>query len=457
MVSRILPRKKTDSRTKVEKIKELDEFLDGRDYTGAIALLEHKQKSEPSLQNSLWLAYCAYHAGEYQTAVQTYENLLKQKDCPQEVNLYLCCAYLMIGQNDEARKIAEKQPKGELQNRILLHLAHKSGDDKKTSYYHSLLTTSVEDQMTYGAINFFRGHYGEPMVTYKSLITEHSTFLAVNVYLGICYFKMDYFDEALACARAYLDKYPDSPTAINLEASCLYRIVSPKSADQCLRKLKSFAESDLSFAKDLILHNTVVFRNGETALQVLPALVDVVPEARKNLIIYYLKKNDVDLAFSHAEGLTSKTPTEYLLKALVYVMLGYEKKQDPNIGRAAQYFKVVAESKDEESRSLFSTEKASSKSAILDTITGRLAMASYYFIIKDYHQAVIYYNSIIQFNKDDDRFNFNYGQANLFAENYEEAADALSKVRDPRYISYSTYQQSLVRACKLHLINISNV
>ena len=155
---------------------------------------------------------------------------------------------------------------------------------------------------------------------------------------------MDYFDEALACARAYLEKYPDSPTAINLEAACLYRIVSPRAADQCLRKLKSFAESDLSFAKDLILHNTVVFRNGETALQVLPSLVDVVPEARKNLIIYYLKKSkisdfknmlitgwifsdDVDLAFSHAEGLTSKTPTEYLLKALVYGMLGYEKKQ----------------------------------------------------------------------------------------------------------------------------------
>uniref|UniRef100_A0A914PCV1 Tetratricopeptide repeat protein n=1 Tax=Panagrolaimus davidi TaxID=227884 RepID=A0A914PCV1_9BILA len=126
-------------------------------------------------------------------------------------------------------------------------------------------------------------------------------------------------------------------------------------------------------------------------------------------------------------------------------MLGYEKKQDPNIGRAAQYFKVVAESKDEESRSLFSTE-TTSKSDILDTITGRLAMASYYFIIKDYHQAVIYYNSVIQFNKDDDKFNFNYGQANLFAENYEEAADALSKVKDQRYTSYSTYQQSLVRA-----------
>lgn len=83
--------------------------MDARDYSGAIALLEHKQKTEPSLQNSLWLAYCAYHGGEYQMAAHTYEALIKQKDCPQEVNLYLCCAYLMIGQHEDARKIAERR------------------------------------------------------------------------------------------------------------------------------------------------------------------------------------------------------------------------------------------------------------------------------------------------------------------------------------------------------------
>lgn len=34
----------------------------------------------------------------------------------------------------------------------------------------------------------------------------------------------------------------------------------------------------------------VVFRSGESALQVLPPLVDVIPEARLNLVIYYLKQ-----------------------------------------------------------------------------------------------------------------------------------------------------------------------
>ena len=34
----------------------------------------------------------------------------------------------------------------------------------------------------------------------------------------------------------------------------------------------------------------VVFRGGEGALQVLPPLIDVLPEARLNLVIYYLKQ-----------------------------------------------------------------------------------------------------------------------------------------------------------------------
>ena len=46
----------------------------------------------------------------------------------------------------------------------------------------------------------------------------------------------------------------------------------------------------LTFAQDLVRHNLVVFRSGEGALQVLPALVDVIPEARLNLVIYYLKQ-----------------------------------------------------------------------------------------------------------------------------------------------------------------------
>jgi intraflagellar transport protein 56 len=34
----------------------------------------------------------------------------------------------------------------------------------------------------------------------------------------------------------------------------------------------------------------VVFRSGENAMQTLPPLIDVFPEAKLNLVIYHLKK-----------------------------------------------------------------------------------------------------------------------------------------------------------------------
>jgi hypothetical protein len=50
---------------------------------------------------------------------------------------------------------------------------------------------------------------------------------------------------------------------------------------------------------DLLKHNICVFRGGENALSVLPPLIDVIPEARLNLVIYLLKHtNDWEEAYS---------------------------------------------------------------------------------------------------------------------------------------------------------------
>ncbi len=56
-----------------------------------------------------------------------------------------------------------------------------------------------------------------------------------------------------------------------------------------MRTLIDASSPSFTYAKDLIRHNLVVFRSGEGALQVLPPLVDVLPEARLNLVIYHLK------------------------------------------------------------------------------------------------------------------------------------------------------------------------
>merc|ERR1711998_617072 len=67
-------------------------------------------------------------------------------------------------------------------------------------------------------------------------------------------------------------------------------------------------------ANDLIRHNMVVFSMGDSALQVLPQLVDFIPEARLNLVIYYLRHEGVQEAFDLIKDLEPSTPQEYILK-----------------------------------------------------------------------------------------------------------------------------------------------
>lgn len=79
------------------------------------------------------------------------------------------------------------------------------------------------------------------------------------------------------------------------------------------------------FCEDLIKHNMVVFREGEGALQVLPGLVDILPEARLNLVIYYLRQGENEEAYELIKDMEPAIPQEYILKAIVNVVAGQEK------------------------------------------------------------------------------------------------------------------------------------
>lgn len=54
-----------------------------------------------------------------------------------------------------------------------------------------------------------------------------------------------------------MDKFEDSPIAVNLKACNQYRLYNSKAADNELKSLKNLTQSELLFAKDVILHNTV--------------------------------------------------------------------------------------------------------------------------------------------------------------------------------------------------------
>ena len=65
-----------------------------------------------------------------------------------------------------------------------------------------------------------------------------------------------------------------------------------------------------------------MFRGGENALQVLPPLVDFIPEARLNLVIHYLKNDEVNEAYQLIKDMECVLPKEYILKAVVHAVIG---------------------------------------------------------------------------------------------------------------------------------------
>ena len=124
--------------------------------------------------------------------------------------------------------------------------------------------------------------------------------------MALCHYKLDFNDISQEMLDPYVKKNPESATAVNLQACNQYRLFNGKAAEVNRRESHSFLTSiafqnDLrlfleklstsyNYARDLFRHNMVVFQSGQGALQVLPSLVDVIPEARLNLVIYYLKE-----------------------------------------------------------------------------------------------------------------------------------------------------------------------
>lgn len=88
----------------------------------------------------------------------------------------------------------------------------------------------------------------------------------------------------------------------------------------------------------MLRHNLVVFRGGENALQTLPPLVDVIPEARLNLVIYYLKNDQTQDAYNLIKDMECMAPKEYILKAVVHLVIGQNSEQKEHLRIAQNFF-----------------------------------------------------------------------------------------------------------------------
>ena len=62
-------------------------------------------------------------------------------------------------------------------------------------------------------------------------------------------------------------------------------------------------------------------------LQVFPPLIDVIPEARLNLFNFHPKNNQETEAYNLIKDMECVVPKEYILKAVVHLVIGQKKGQ----------------------------------------------------------------------------------------------------------------------------------
>eukprot|EP00002_Diphylleia_rotans_P017202 TRINITY_DN333_c0_g1_i1.p1 TRINITY_DN333_c0_g1~~TRINITY_DN333_c0_g1_i1.p1 ORF type:complete len:554 (+),score=141.49 TRINITY_DN333_c0_g1_i1:64-1725(+) len=418
-----------DAKKKKKKIPKLDDLINSRDYVGAMTLLEF-QKSTEKIDDKLmlWLAYSAFHLGDFKKALKIYQDLLATGSADPVVHVYVACCLFYMGMYKEAEDEANQGPECPLQNRILFHIAHKMNDENKLMLHHQRLEDTIEDQLCLSSIHCLRSHYQEAIDIYKRILLEKRDFAALNVYVAMCYYKLDYYDVSHEVLSVYLQQHPDSGIALNLKACNHFRLYNGKAAEAEIKGLLDSSSHSHTSARDLMKHNMVVFRNGENAMQILSPLVDVIPEARLNLVIYHLRNEEYQEAYELMKDLEPTTPQEYILKGVVHAAVGQQTDSRDHLRTAQQYFQLVGASASE-----------------CDTIPGRQCMAQCFFLLKQFEDVLIYLNSIKSYFYNDDDFNNNLGVAKAATGAYKDAEETLLLIQNERYKIEYHYQAWLAR------------
>jgi len=154
----------------------------------------------------------------------------------------------------------------------------------------------------------------------------------------------------------------------------------------------------------------------------------VIPEARLNLIIYYLQQDDVTNASNLLKDIKPKSVPEYILFAVVNVLLSYQNGNREYTSAAQNYFNRVGSSESEH-----------------DSIFGRLCMASAHFLSGNFDHCALYLNSVRTHYFNEDTFNFNFAQAKGMLNQFQEAEELLVMIQSEKIKSDFTYIQWLAR------------
>ncbi|EPY25558.1 tetratricopeptide repeat domain 26 [Strigomonas culicis] len=420
---------------------QLEDALQARDFAKATTMVDFFKAAGLTMGDlplNPWLGYAAAHMGDIAKATEVYRELISQEGSDPANYVFLGICLLLSGMYKEAEEAALRYPAGGaaegLRNRLLFLVAQKLQDEDKLMEYHQKLQNTVEDQLALAAAQYARNQFQEAIDVYKRILLQTKEYLALHVYVAMCYYKMDYYEVSLDVLNTYLGTYPNSAVALNLKACNLYRLYNGNTAEREIKALIDLYRTTYNMESDIVKHNLVVFRGGEDALQVLPPLISVgLPEARLNLVIYHLRHDQTSEAYELLKDMEPLTPQEYILKAVVLAQVGQQLDSEEFLKMSREFFHFIGSSQSE-----------------CDTIPGRQCMGSYFFLIRDFGSVMTYLNSIKPYFHKDDVFLYLFGIASAATGNYGDAETSLAAVKGEKLKNELSYSSWYVRACILN-------
>lgn len=405
--------------------------IESRDYSAAATFIEflRDELNVPYTKElALWLGYSYFHLGEYSKAIEIYEQLLKDDPDDSILHLYISSCQYYCQDYDEAQNSALRGPSCDFRTRLLFHIAHKRGDENQLLKAHSDLVGTLENQMSLAAIHYLRTHYQEAIEIYQRIIQQHPDFLALFVYIAMCQFKIDAFEESNDFVDQYLAVNSDSAVALNLKACDYLRTFGADTAESQLLQIKKFSSSSYSFVESLLQHNLVVFHNGLDGFTTLPKIVDHFPEARFNLILLYMRESNSAEAYNLIQDFTPLDPTELILRATVLLAYGELTNDTGLIEEASGIFLELGQ-----------------LDVVRDTVPGRQCLATAKFITSEYQDTMRIFDSIEEFSSGCDEFYYNKGMTLALSQRWAEAQRYFLLVKNVHYTAEIFFNSWLCR------------
>eukprot|EP00918_Siedleckia_nematoides_P092356 GHVU01202861.1.p1 GENE.GHVU01202861.1~~GHVU01202861.1.p1 ORF type:complete len:451 (+),score=83.28 GHVU01202861.1:248-1600(+) len=361
--------------------------------------------------------------------MEVYEELMEKKNYDTMLHLYKACCLFALFSFEEAEAEASKGPDCPLRNRLLVHIVYQLGHDHKVREYIPLLHTEiVEDRASLCALHVAKRNYDEANEGYQSIQRAHPDAAALTVYYAMVLFLKEDYSKALEVAQKY-QKSHQSATVQSLIAACTYFLEGSTAAHALLTIFLKRSNEELSQQSDIIRHNAFIFDDANSAFSSLTPLVGIIPEARLNLAICYLRLNESKKALLFVESFEPRTTREMALKAAVFMSFANamdaeqtdeDKKYDDAPSENARDYR-------KESMELF--ERVATIGP--NSLVGRQCAGCLHMLKGNYQSAIKYFKSIAEYFDEDNALNFNLATCHACLHQYPEALQRLEAIEDP--------------------------